>query len=229
MIELLYRLQELEEGIDSKESALSNARARQRESDELRQARASLEATQANLAELKTRRDRAEWEVADLEAKIKELDERLYSGRVTNPKELTGLNSEIAILRQKKDRAETEALELMEEMGRASSSLSEAQARYNEAQDKWRHDQNELARQIEELEAELRQLRSEREALVLQIAPRDLELYQRVKRYKGRAVALVEQGACGGCRITLSWAKLQQVRGSRPVTCDNCGRLLYMK
>lgn len=229
LIELLYNLQELEQAIDTQERAISVAKAKLGESPQLVRAREGLTSAHEHLAQLRLRRERAEWQVADLEAKIKDINARLYSGRVTNPKELMNLNTELAGLRRQKDQAETEALELIEETEQATHTLRDAERNYAEVEKLWQAEQADLAHEIATHEKELERLRTERQGLVVQLAPRDLELYESTKKRKGKAVARVEQGTCGGCRISLSWAKLQQARANRPVTCDNCGRLLFME
>ena len=80
------------------------------------------------------------------------------------------------------------------------------------------------------LEADLQIARAERESLARDI-PRDL-LAQYDRLLKGRgglAVALVGQSRiCGGCRVTLTPQRFQEVRQSSQIlTCESCGRILY--
>ena len=61
--------------------------------------------------------------------------------------------------------------------------------------------------------------------------PRDV-LAQYARLLKGRAglaVALVGgNGICGGCRVTLTPQRFNEVRQSSQImACENCGRFLY--
>ncbi len=64
--------------------------------DVLDAARDRLTGARKTLEELKHRHREAEAEVADLLSKIAAAEEQLYSGRIHNPKELTGLQQEVA-------------------------------------------------------------------------------------------------------------------------------------
>jgi predicted nucleic acid-binding Zn-ribbon protein len=50
-----------------------------------------------------------------------------------------------------------------------------------------------------------------------------------LERRQGRAVAKVERGMCGGCRISLPMTVLQKARsGLDVVQCVSCERILYV-
>ena len=55
-----------------------------------------------------------------------------------------------------------------------------------------------------------------------------IDCYNRFRKQKGLAVARVEQGTCRGCRISLSTAELQRVKGNKLIMCSSCGRILFI-
>jgi predicted nucleic acid-binding Zn-ribbon protein len=58
--------------------------------------------------------------------------------------------------------------------------------------------------------------------------PRTLSLYEGLRSTRqGRGVALMERGACQGCRITLPTHLVQRLRaGGQLVQCPSCERIL---
>ncbi|MGZ0186061.1 MAG: CT398-like coiled coil hairpin domain-containing protein, partial [Acidimicrobiales bacterium] len=60
------------------------------------------------------RQNRFEGEVAAVEARLAELDQRLYGSAITSPKEATTLQNEIASLRRRQNDLEGQVLEIME-------------------------------------------------------------------------------------------------------------------
>ena len=60
------------------------------------------------------RQNRFEGEVAAVEARLTELDQRLYGSAITSPKEATTLQNEIASLRRRQNDLEGQVLEIME-------------------------------------------------------------------------------------------------------------------
>jgi predicted nucleic acid-binding Zn-ribbon protein len=73
-------------------------------------------------------------------------------------------------------------------------------------------------------------LAAARQRVADQIDPATLRNYEMIRRTRGGlAVVPIEQRACKGCRISLSSAEVQRARSSpEPITCQSCGRILYL-
>jgi uncharacterized protein len=79
------------------------------------------------------------------------------------------------------------------------------------------------------LDIDLHRLGEERSAAVESIAPKELELYEKLRMEKrGVAVAMIEDKCCSACGSTLSSGQIQAARAPNSITpCPSCGRILY--
>jgi predicted nucleic acid-binding Zn-ribbon protein len=224
----LYELQELDLEIESDERALEQVTGQLGESQAVVRARAQLESEQQRLEELKHQQHTAEWEIDDITNKIAAAEESLFSGRIKNPKELSGLQHEVETFKTRRDGLEEKALEVIDQVEQAEAGLDEIKNQLEGLTADWRRQQEQLAKEQARLEAAIVELKQKREQLSEKIEPEAVELYQFLRRGKGVAVARVEQGICRGCRISLPITDLQRARGSNLVQCSSCGRILFL-
>ena len=223
----LYDLQCLEQEVAAGEQALAQARAQIGESPALKQARANLKQADADLAAIQAEQKTTEYTVADLSAKMTVAHESLYSGRLTSPKELQNIQRELASWQAQRDPLEEKSLALMEQAERAEERGRCRRAELATAEVRWETEQVALGRQIELSEANLTALKLKSVATRAQIPTGEIAVYDQLKKTHGRTVALLEQGACGHCRLGLSTAAVQRARGGQIVNCPSCGRLLF--
>ncbi len=224
----LFELQELDNDIDNTRQTLELKNSQLGDRSALENAHSLLTAEQKNLEELKHRRREAEGDVADVASKISEAEKQLYSGKVSNPKELTNLQHETAMLQKQKDQMETTTLEIIDRMEEAESKVAALTADYQKLEATWNNEQQQMAKDIALLNNILAGLQESRKALAGRIEPAAISLYERLRAQKKQAVAKVEQGICKACRLSLSAAALQRARSGQPVQCGTCGRILFI-
>ncbi|MFA5451327.1 MAG: C4-type zinc ribbon domain-containing protein [Dehalococcoidales bacterium] len=227
MIIKLLGLQELEIEITGLEKALTDARGKLGESPALQKAKADAAAAETSYRQLSDRQKELEWQSEDIDTKLKNVNEKLYSGRVSNPKELTSLQLEAGLLSEKAAGLDEKALDVMEKTEAADQEFSQAAARLTQAESAWHVEQQGLKQEIDNMQQKIAILEEKRAKSADEISPEALQLYQRVKMQKGVAVARVAHGTCEGCRISLSTAQLQRARSGSLERCANCGRILY--
>ena len=62
------------------------------------------------------------------------------------------------------------------------------------------------------------------------VDPGFLAEYKRIKGFRANPVAVLSENRCSGCRMQLPASVTTQVLSSdKPVTCENCGRILIIK
>ena len=224
----LYELQELDLAIEGGEQSLARAKGQLGESAAVLRVREELAAETGRLEELQKKQHTLEWEIDDLGAKIKGFEEELYSGRIKNPKELANLQQDVQSLKAKRSGLEDKAIEVIEAVEAANASVAGVGKELEVKEAEWRREQEKLAAEITELTASLAKLREKREQLVAGIDAEAVTTYCDLRKRKGVAIARVEQGVCRGCRLSLSNAELQRVRGGNLVECSSCGRILFL-
>lgn len=224
----LYQLQEVDLEIESNAQALEQITSRLGESKAVVTTRDKLALERQHLEELKQQQHTIEWEVDDLTVKLKDTEGKLYSGRVTSPKELTNLQHEAKGLKANRSQLEDKILEIMEQVELTSVRITSISSELKALEDDWNAQQQELNREIEQLKTLLSELGQKRQLLLAGIDPQLIEVYSDLKEQRGTAVARVEQGICRGCQISLPAAELQWVRRSGLVRCSSCGRILFL-
>ncbi len=222
----LYQLQEVDLELAAAEQALAGITSQIGESPAVAAARSRLSQDKQRLEELVAQQRAAEWEIDDLRTKLAVVEQKLYGGQVTSPKELANLQREAEGLKLRCNRVEDRALEIMEQVSEVESGIAALGAEMKRLEGDWCCEQERLLAAAGHHQTAIDDLKQKRQQLVAGIDPASVELYNEAKR-KGRAVAKVEQGTCRGCGITLSTAQLQQARADRLVRCGSCGRILF--
>jgi len=224
----LYQLQEVDLEIESNEQTLRRLVSQLGENREIVEAQTKLTSEQRRLDELKHQQHSAEWEIDDLVSKVTAAEEQLYSGRIKNPKELTNLQHEVDILKAKRDQMENRALEIMDQVESTEASVAAKSSELNRLETEWHRRQQQLSTDIETLKSKLSDLGHKRQLISAEVDPQAVVVYDKLRQQKGQAVAKVEQGICRGCRISLPFSGLQQVRSGNLVQCGSCGRILFL-
>jgi predicted nucleic acid-binding Zn-ribbon protein len=223
----LYRLQCLDREGDEKQRRLAEVEAALGESEALRQARRALESAQALVQRWRLRQRDLELETQGIADRIARSEQRLYSGAVKNPKELTDLQAEVAALRRRRQKLEEDLLAAMIELEAAETAHAEAREHLDETQALWSAQQADLLAEREALQGRLAELEQARAQLLPNIAADDLADYQSLRRRRrGLAVVQVQDGICGGCGVGVPSSLEWQLRQEGAGYCANCGRIV---
>lgn len=173
---------------------------------------------------------RREDEVASVEAKIVELNDSMYGGGVTSPRELQTMQEEIESLRRRGGAIEDEIIELMEYAEPLQAELVSLDVRRSEIDASAQAALAKIAEQEAVIDAELGDVVGQRQAVASDIPATVVEMYEGLRKsFAGVAVARLERGTCGGCHLVLLAAELDRLRHAPPdevVHCEECGRLL---
>jgi predicted nucleic acid-binding Zn-ribbon protein len=226
----LYQLQQLDGEIERSAAEVQAITVALQDNSALLQAKQALESAQRALRQRQQALRAAEQELDDLAARIKGHSDRLYSGSVTNPRELGALQQEVQHLREVHSAQEDRVLEAMAAVEDAQALVESNKAQQETAEKMRQQEQTTLTERQRQAEAKLAALRQRRQSLAESCEPPLLQRYEQIRRTRGgKAVALAEGGTCQGCRVTLAASDMQRLRTSADVTtCSNCGRILYL-
>jgi uncharacterized protein len=171
----------------------------------------------------------AEWALEDVERRLRQQEQRLYSGSVTNAKELAALQQEVQHLRAQQARLEEKALEMMEAAEDLRAAFERKLQSIKVAEQEWTKANAAGVARLDQLEIRLQELSAHRTGLLASLTDELVKRYEAMRKAKqGRAVSKVEQNSCQWCRVILTPSELQRVRISSELqTCSNCGRILY--
>jgi len=226
---VLYRLQQSDLQLEDNAEALSRLEGSSEGSEALRQAEAAWEKAKAEKREGDRKLKNAELQLASLENEKKQTQEKLYSGKVTNSKELSQLEKDLESLGKRRSQLDGEVLDFMDKLEKADALLvsSERKLAETKSQDAESHAAGESRK------AELQKLRGElearRQSLVQSLDEAILEKYQDLrKRHAGLAIVKLQKNSCGGCFMLVPESSIQKVKVLELEYCSSCGRILYL-
>jgi predicted nucleic acid-binding Zn-ribbon protein len=225
--EALYRLQQLDSERDTKKDRLTEIESALKDDSALREARQAAEKAGKRALKWQTKQRDLELEIESLAEKTSRSEKRLYSGKVTNPKELSDLQAEVASLKGRRQRLEDTLLEAMLEREDAEKTQDKAQAHLEEVEGIWSARQADLKAERKALHQRIKEIEEKRRAILPRVDADVLATYERLRQTKGGlAVARIEQDVCTGCRVTISPSAEWKLRQGELVYCDTCGRIV---
>jgi len=187
-------------------------------------------AAQTRVSDLERAQSKAENEVELVKARRTRDEDRMASGAITNPKELSSLQSELEALARRISVLEDEEIEVMEELETAQAELARVQSELdaeNAARDELVAARDEKVTAIEAEAAQASAARGD----VLPRVPEDLfTLYQKVAgSHGGLGAAELRDRRCGGCHLEINGADLRELAAEPADTvlrCPECSRIL---
>lgn len=228
---LIYQIYQ----VDEESAALERAQAKLDDGSVLAQAVVQQQKAVADRQEALRQAERAvrdaELELAALEEKKQRIQQILYSGRVTNPKELQGYEAEAKSLQRQLEALEDRVLARMEEADAAKERLAEAQQHAARLQRRWQARVAAYQREVADLNERQEQLRRRRQALCAQAEPSLLRRYEQARSQNRRFVGRVEAEVCGACGIRLPGRVVKEYKThpDAELTCPTCGAELLWR
>ncbi len=183
-----------------------------------------------NRDELAREQDRLEGEMGLADQKIQREENRLFSGAVSNPRELKALQSEVAMLKRNRSAAEDALLEVMVSKDTADSTLGSLEAERDEKVAGAEELGRTVAGLVGAIDSELGGHEKAR-AEVAPAIPADLfELYEKLRSTKGGVgAAALQGGTCQGCHTTLPSREVERMKNEGGLQrCENCRRILVV-
>lgn len=226
--------------VQSEDTAISRLKHRRDnlpEAQRLAQVSASLEELSADLEiavkqrdELAREQDRLEGEIGLADQKIKREEHRLFSGGVSNPKELSSLQAEVAMLKRKRSELEDALLEVMVQKDQASETVEALRREHHTAATESEQLRSAVDGLVGEIDRELK-AHSEARAGLAGAVPQDvLSLYESLRDGKGGVgAAALQDGTCQGCHTKLPSREVERLKAEGGLQrCDNCRRILVV-
>ena len=229
IVATLFQLQQLDLELERLAGEQQAAAKFLQENARIQQLRMEHNAVQQQLhSDLQTQKE-AEWTLEELNRRLRIQEQRLYSGLVSNPKELNSLQQEMQHLRAQQSHQEERTLEVMEAAEFLQEEAQRKAEALKQAEEDWSKESAAMMKRCDQLEVRKQEVQAKRVQLVAGMDAEFVSRYDALRRSKqGRAVSKVEQSSCQWCRVILTPSELQRVRISSELqTCSNCGRILY--
>lgn len=173
---------------------------------------------------------KAEADVDQVRARAERDQKRLDAGQVSSPKELEGLQHEIATLARRQGDLEEIVLDVMERLESAQSQHSELAAQQEQARAEIAELTARRDTAIGEIDTETALLQQQRATQAGSLEPALVELYEKIRAQQaGIGAAELRQRRCGGCRLELNNVEIGRLRDTdadEVMRCEECRRIL---
>ena len=185
---------------------------------------------QAESVELRKNEKRLELELSSIETRLKEVDEKLYSGVITTEKEAKSLQDEIGHLKERQDALESELLEILSQIEDLTTAINEVSAQL-EVQNKDIQVLEDAIKRVEnELNQKVLEAKDRREETVKVLTDEILKSYEAHRvHFPSDAVVRFNGPTCNGCHLTMSAMETDRIKGLEVgalTECSECGRLV---
>jgi predicted nucleic acid-binding Zn-ribbon protein len=225
----LYKLQQLDTELQKKLQELSEVNHGLSDNKALAVAESRLSSYKDQLEDISKKQKNSEWELEDLQEKIRQIDSKLYGGATKDPKELVNLEKEVKSLKSQIKPKEDTLLDFMSQMEEIEVNIKTTVEEVERLKQEWEQRHESLGKRKSEIETLLAKLKEERVTLAHQLDSEVLNIYERVRLSRGQAVTKVERGKCQGCHIAVSTSQWQKVKAGDLIQCNSCSRILYLE
>ncbi len=171
--------------------------------------------------------EEAEFELDRAQRQKRINERRLYSGEITNARELQDLQTESESLQRRISTLEDRVLEAMMVREEADEAAQAAAQRLQILQDARGKEHADLHAELNALQAEETALLAERQRIRPQLPDTILDSYDYLwERTNGLPVAQLRHGICSVCGLEVLKPIQQQVQHGEEAYCDSCRRLI---
>lgn len=224
----LNQLQNIDTQLAAKRDLLRKIQVKRADESRLTAARGDLESASGARATLESKLLDSDLLARSLEAQAKSVGDKLYGGRVSNPKELAGLEQDAEMLKRQRSELDDSMLELMAQLEASQASERERQGLVEGLENEQARNVAKFDREIAELDKQIVDLTRQREEWAGKISTEDLRLYEELARtHGGRAVSQMKGSTCTACGVDVpTGVRSRALAGEELALCTNCGRIL---
>ena len=225
---ILYELQQVDTRIHDLEREREELDSGAELRGEVEGLRSQFEAARDELRAREGELRDAELQMKTREAKKKDHEDKMYSGKVRNPKELDDMQREVQMLTEQIGKLEDKALTLMDENEERRAALSAAESELKQQEAALAQIEERYAAECARIDGEIASLQSQRATLTPSIRPDALRRYDDLRAKRGNlAVVKMESEVCPGCRVAASIDTMRKLKRGERASCESCGRMLY--
>jgi hypothetical protein len=198
--------------------------------DDVRAVDDQLVVAQRRRDELGRSQQRLEDEIASLTERANQAEKQLYSGSVTNPRELQALQDDVASIRRRIGQLEDDELEIMELVEPVDAERAQLTGERERLDAEGVRLRTALGEAESELAAELAAVQAERDSAAAEVPDELWPEYDKLRaRFGGVGIARLVGSTCQGCHLALPAVEVDRIRKlplDDAVHCEECGRLL---
>jgi len=182
------------------------------------------------IADLTRDQKKADADVEQVKSRRVRDQQRLDAGRVSSPRELEQLQSEIVALDRRIGVLEDAELEIMEQLESLQGELADVASGLEGLNSEVAQIESARDEAVGELDGEAADATAERQRLADDVPEQLLAVYERMRaQLGGVGAAALRRRRCEGCRLELTEADLATIRSApddEVLRCPECNRIL---
>jgi predicted nucleic acid-binding Zn-ribbon protein len=226
-LDRLIQLQHAESELKALETRMAEAPKRKAELEEaLSRERSLLDAARTGLADSQKARKLHEGSLQDLEGKRSKYKGQLME--VKTNKEYTAMLHEIEAVEREIRGIEDQILAEMEKAESVTGEVKKEEVAFKAREERHRTEVRALDERARVLEGDAGRLGTERDGVAKGLDDDTLEMFQRIAKLRGSAMAEARDGMCQVCHVKLRLQLYSDLkRNEEIVQCPACNRILY--
>ena len=226
----LVELQAIENAISTRYSEIDKVKADPGLTEaekNLEVGRQKNEETNSQFHDLDVKRKKLEDKVDTYEEKIKNNENKLFSGTINDSRELSNYQEEIQMLKKSSSKLEDEILEIMEQQDLVKPGMEASKEEVAKLDSLAKRIKAEMDEKLEVLKHNIEGLKKRKEDVVLRIPGEYLRKYNDLKTKKGGiAVSVIKDNFCSVCNMEIPSIETERFVDSDQVyKCPICGRM----
>jgi predicted nucleic acid-binding Zn-ribbon protein len=192
----------------------------------LQEERARLDAAKVGLGASQKARRQYESELVDLESKRSRYKGQLME--VKTNKEYTAMLHEIEGVEREIRGREDQVLAEMEKAESLAAEIKREELEFKAVEQRFKSEGKALDERALALRAELERLGAERDQVAASVPHELLDLFHRVAKLRGSAVAEAKDAMCQLCHVKLRLQMFSELKKNEAIVqCPSCNRILY--
>lgn len=176
----------------------------------------------------KTKLKKSDYTLKEYELKLKELDKEIYSGSITNEKQLSHLTDERDRFSLLLEGLETEVLENMDTISTIEMEINSVKDKVIGFKEEIDLKKKQIRDNLIKLEKAKIQLNDNIASILKTLDDSLIERYNKIRANKGTGVAMVTAGICAGCHIMVPSYQVEDIKRDKIIHCESCNRILYI-
>lgn len=227
----LYELQKVDSALDLARRKFQALDQGQAEKAALDSAREIAERTSRTREETAGDLKDAELEQQAVEKKKKDYETKLYSGKVTSPKELMDIQHEIEALGRQRGMLDERILTLMDQVETRRNEAEESERTLKSADSAFTEKVTAYKTTGRELATRIDALSKKRAEMAPGIPAALLKRYESIRAHKqGVGIGKLDGNSCDACKTSLPANLVRRATDADSVElCENCGRILFVE
>lgn len=166
-----------------------------------------------------------EGDIAANETKIEKLNSQTFA--VKTNEEYRALLHEVEFLKSENKKTEDEMITMLEEEEKLNSTLGAFEKETTDTVNEHTRKIEDLKQHRETLLSNVKTMKSDFKGLFNKLPKDAQELYEKIKKVRGKAVCLVEDETCTGCYASLTPQFMNELKKKGEILlCAHCGRIL---